>query len=97
MFSERIKYLRLSKEFNQGQLADKLGVKKQSVSNWENGNVMPSVDMLERIADFFGVSTDYLLGRDEKKVADGNRIDVIGLSQRQVEHIMLIVDDLRNQ
>ena len=55
IFNERLKYLRQSKELNQVQLADKLGVKKQSISNWENDNIMPSVDMLERIADYFKV------------------------------------------
>lgn len=64
MFAIRIKNLRQSRELNQVQLAEKLGVKKQSISNWENDNIMPSIDMLIRIANFFHVSTDYLLGRD---------------------------------
>ena len=62
MFADRVKYLRQSRELNQVQFAQKMGVTKQSVSNWENDNIMPSVDMLERIADYFKVSTDYLLG-----------------------------------
>ena len=53
MFAKRIKFLRQSKELNQVQLAERLGVKKQSISNWENDNIMPSIDMLIRIADFF--------------------------------------------
>lgn len=95
MFANRIKYLRQSRELNQVQLADKLGVAKQSVSNWENDNIMPSVEMLEKIADFFNVSTDYLLGREGKKTTDGQTIDVTGLSPRRIEHIMQIVDDFR--
>lgn len=95
MFANRIKYLRQSRKLNQVQLADKLGVAKQSVSNWENDNIMPSVEMLEKIADFFNVTTDYLLGRDGKKTMDGQTIDVTGLSQRRIEHIKQIVDDLR--
>ena len=51
MFAIRIKNLRQSRELNQVQLAEKLGVKKQSISNWENDNIMPSIDMLIRIAD----------------------------------------------
>lgn len=92
MFAYRIKYLRQTRELTQVQLADKLGVSKQSISNWENDNIMPSVDMLEKIA----VSTDYLLGREKRKSTDGSTIDVTGLSPNQIEHIMLIVDDLRN-
>ena len=53
MFPERIKYLRQTQGLNQVQLADKLGTTKQSISNWENDNIVPSVDMLEKIADFF--------------------------------------------
>ena len=67
MFANCIKYLRQTRELTQVQLADKLGVAKQSISNWENDNIMPSVDMLEKIADFFSVSTDYLLERENRK------------------------------
>ena len=69
MFAIRIKNLRQSKELNQVQLAEKLGVKKQRVSNWENDNIMPSIDMLIKIADFYHVSTDYLLGRDVQEAS----------------------------
>ncbi len=98
MFAVRIKNLRQGKELNQVQLAEKLGVKKQSISNWENDNIMPSIDMLIRIADFFHVSTDYLLGRDiqQQEMEAPQMLDVTGLTPRQIEHIQFIVDDLRN-
>lgn len=95
MFAIRIKNLRQSKELTQVQLAEKLGVKKQSISNWENDNIMPSVDMLVRIADFFQVSTDYLLGRDIQEPNAPQMLDVTGLTPRQIEHVQCIVDDLR--
>lgn len=96
MFAKRIKYLRQTKELNQVQLSEKLGVAKQSISNWENDNIMPSVEMLEKIADFFGVSTDYLLGRDKKTTTDGTMVDLTGLTPRQMEHIRLIIEDFRD-
>ena len=65
MFADRVKYLRQSRELNQVQFAQKMGVTKQSVSNWENDNIMPSVERLEKIADFFTVTADYLLGRED--------------------------------
>ena len=97
MFPKQIKYLR--RALSQVQLADKLGVKKQSISNWENDNIRPSVEMLEKIADFFDVSTDYLLGREEKGKGLGgvNTLDVTGLSPLQIKHIQLIVDDIRER
>ena len=50
---------------------------------------MPSVDMLVKIANYFSVSTDYLLGLDNKK-----RLDVSGLTIEQIEHIKLIIQDI---
>jgi len=95
MFANRCKNLRVSQGLNQVQLAEKLGVKKQSISNWENDNIMPSVEMLGKIADLFRVSTDYLLGRDDKPT-DGIRfMDITGLSQQQADHIRAIVEDFR--
>ena len=96
MFANRLKYLRHSKQLTQEALAEKLGVKKQSVSNWENANIMPSVEILEKIANFFHVSTDYLLGRDDP-ANDGIQVmDITGLTPQQAEHIRAIVDDFRN-
>lgn len=66
MFSETLKKLRLSHNLNQVQLAQKLNVSKQAISNWENNNIQPSIDILIKIADIFSVSTDYLLGRDQQ-------------------------------
>ena len=51
--------------------------------------------MLMRIADFFHVSTDYLLGREVQKASAPQMLDITGLTSRQIEHIQFIVDDLR--
>ena len=67
-----------------------MNVTKQCVSNWENDNVLPSIEMLIRIADFFFVTTDYLLGREIKSV-----IDTDGLTEEQVTHLQLLITDLK--
>ena len=95
MFADRVKYLRQSRELNQVQFAQKMGVTKQSVSNWKNDNIMPSVEMLEKIADFFNVTADYLLGREDCHYSGVQCLDVTGLTPAQIEHIRQIVDDLR--
>lgn len=95
MFALRIKILRQARELNQVQLAGQLGVKKQTVSNWENDNIMPSIDMLIRIADFFHVTTDYLLGRDLQEPSAPQTLDITGLTSSQIEHLQYVVDDLR--
>ena len=87
--NDNIKKLRLARGINQVEFGKALGVSKQCVSNWENDNVMPSIEMLCKIADYFLVSTDYLLGRTEEKT-----IDVSDLTDEQIGHISLIVSDL---
>lgn len=90
MFGNRVKSLRQSLGLNQIEFGKTLNVTKQSVSNWENGNIQPSIDMLIKIAQTYSVSTDYLLGLD-----DCRTLDVTGLSERQISYIQNLVDDLR--
>ena len=89
MLGENIKSFRLSKNINQVEFAKMLGVTKQCVSNWENDNVVPSIEMLCRIADFFNVSTDFLLGRVEER-----SLDASGLLEEQIAHITYLIDSL---
>lgn len=91
MFSERIKSLRQSLGLNQVEFGKKIGVTKQSVCNWENSNILPSIEMLVRIAETFSVSTDYILGLEKRTV-----VDVSGLNELQIAHIQAIIDDIRN-
>ena len=90
MFYERIKELRLSLGITQVQLANRLGVTKQCVSNWESGYIQPSIDMLVRIAKTFSVSADYLLG-----LSDTPTLDVAGLTSEQILHLRAVIDDIR--
>lgn len=90
MLNDRIQELRLSCGWSQVTLAKKMGVSKQAVSNWENDNIQPSIEMLVRLADVFGVTTDYLLGRERIP-----RLDTSGLSSDAVAHISLLIGDLR--
>jgi len=62
---ERLKQLRKEKNLTQSELGNKINVTKVSISGYESGNRTPDTDTLQRIADFFEVSTDYLLGRTE--------------------------------
>lgn len=92
MLSKKIRKLRVSHGLNQVDLAKKLSVTKQTVSNWENNNIQPSIDMLIKIADCFLVSTDYLLGRSDKLT-----ICVDGLNATEIAHIEQLVQDLKNK
>lgn len=63
-FSQNLKMLRKQKGVTQQRLADILCVDKTSISKWENGFNYPNQNIQMMIADYFGVSVDYLLGRD---------------------------------
>lgn len=64
-FGELLAELRLDKRMIQKDLADKLHVSVGTISNYENGVHLPDVAKLINLADLFGVTTDYLLGRCE--------------------------------
>ena len=90
MLSLKIREIRIAKKISQVELAKTLGVTKQSVSNWENDNIQPSIEMLTRIADALSVSADYLLGRDEKRY-----IDVTGLPEEAIQRIQALIDIIK--
>ena len=90
MLNERLREIRTAKKISQVELARLLGVTKQCVSNWENDNIQPSIEMLVKIATTLQVSTDYLLSIESKRT-----LDVTDLSEETVQHIQQIIDDLK--
>ncbi|MDI1473749.1 helix-turn-helix domain-containing protein [Streptococcus taonis] len=64
LFSVRLKELRLQHGFSQEELAEQIGIKRNTYSDWENGKCKPNYEKLEKIADFLGVSLDWLFGRE---------------------------------
>lgn len=62
-FSERLKELRTSKGLTMEQLGKEIQSTRGTIGNFENGNKKPSLDMLIKLADYFNVSIDYLVGR----------------------------------
>lgn len=65
IFGKRIKDLRESKSLSMDQLAKALGVTKSRVNMWENNGTIPRGDVLVQLAQYFNVSTDYLLANDD--------------------------------
>ncbi|WP_142247960.1 helix-turn-helix domain-containing protein [Alkalihalobacterium alkalinitrilicum] len=66
MFGDRLAKLRTDKKLTQSDFASKLGIPRSTYSNYENGKRQPDFETLQKIADFFEVTTDYLLGRSDK-------------------------------
>ena len=66
----RIKQLRTSYEMKQSDLAHRLSVKQNTISYWENGICEPSFDVLQKMAEIFDTSIDYILGRSNIQKLD---------------------------
>lgn len=92
MLGIRINDLRRCRGWSQVELANRLGISKQTVSNWENDNIQPSIEMLVRLAKLFDVTTDYLLGLN-----NCIQLNVDGLPPELIAHLSLIVDDFKKQ
>ena len=91
MLGARIKDLRKEFGLSQVELATRMEVTKQTISNWENENIQPSIDMLVDLANVFNVTTDYLLGLD-----DVPRLSIEGLPLSFAAHLAQIIEDFRN-
>jgi len=65
LFGDRIKSLRKEKNITQDALAEYLKVTRTQISDIENGKTTTSLDRIYMLADYFEVSTDYLLGRTD--------------------------------
>lgn len=64
-FAERLRLLRREWDMTQNALADALETTQRKISYWESGKTEPDLLSLWKIADFFDVSVDFLLGRKE--------------------------------
>lgn len=62
-FAANLRALRKSYKLKQTELAEKIGTTQRNISYWENGMTQPDIDTLARIADFFDITIDELVGR----------------------------------
>jgi transcriptional regulator with XRE-family HTH domain len=91
-FGNTLKTLRITYNFTQAQLAQKLGLTKSVISAYETGLRMPSYDVLIAIAKIFKVSTDYLLGLEQKQ-----QIDLSGLTDEEVLALMNLIKAMKRR
>ena len=64
ILADKIIYLRKRAEWSQEELAEKMGVSRQSISKWEGAQSIPDMNRLLKLSQIFGVSTDFLLKDD---------------------------------
>lgn len=92
-FAQRVKQLRKNKHLTGEQLGNILGITKTGISYWENGRSVPDNEMLLKLADFFDVSIDYLLGKTDietkidKSTYYGDYDEVVEYLKDNPEHL----------
>lgn len=91
MIAEKIKTLRTAKGWSQAELARRLGVTRNGINTWEQGLSTPSIANIAELAKIFSVSTDYLLGVENKST-----IDISGIAPEDVALLISIVDKFRS-
>lgn len=100
VFGERMRILRQNLGISQQQVADKLNISRNLLSNYERGIRQPDYQMLVRLADFYEVSLDYLLGRSDtyktQNVCTDRETEIINrvlrLSDESIRDLLRYVD-----
>ena len=92
-FGQRLKQLRKEAHMTQKQLAKYIWVTKATISNYESCERTPQPEILIKIANVFHVSTDYLLGIENKKQI----LDVSDLSEEEIKFLELAIALLRKK
>lgn len=91
-FGYTLKTLRIQGNMTQSQLAERLGLTKSVISAYETGVRMPSYDVLIHIARIFKVSTDYLLGMENKQ-----DIDLSGLTPDEIDALLQLIQAMKRK
>ncbi len=63
-YGEALRYHREALGISQLELSKRIGTSHQNVNRWERGEVLPNIDFCVKLADFYGISLDELVGRD---------------------------------
>ncbi|MBO5460311.1 MAG: helix-turn-helix transcriptional regulator [Ruminococcus sp.] len=102
-FATIFKSLRTNNSLSQSELAAKLGISKSSVSMYEQGKREPDFQLLNRIADFFQVDLDYLLGRSSVEpevfipVTIAAHLDTSDLTQTELDDVARYIEFIRSK
>lgn len=108
-FGELLAELRQDRKMTQKELAQVIYVTSGTISNYENGAHFPDVEKLIKLADFFGVTTDYLLGRSsfnlplevfEEPIAEGKTVgefikDFKAVSSERKQLLLMMLKDMK--
>lgn len=91
MLGKRLRHLREKRKLSQLELAKKLDMPNQNLSNYERGFRQPDYETLNKIADFFDVTADYLLGRsDDPQLTEKEEKEV----DKETKELLNLLDNL---
>lgn len=100
MISETLSEIRRGRKLTMKDVAEGIGMKPDTYRNYESGRLEPNLSTLTKIADFYGVSTDYLLGRDtsEKPAIDllAAQFDMNALEQEIIKGYLDLPESMRD-
>lgn len=88
---DKLKSLRKKKGLTQLQVANRIGMSKAVISSYEISNRTPPYDILIKLASLYNVSTDYLLGLENKR-----SVNVSGLTDKQIDTIMTLIETFKH-
>lgn len=91
-FGYRLRELRRAKGMTQTQAAMRLGLSKTTISGYENNIKTPSLDVLVKLAILYGVSSDYILGLENRKL-----LQIDGLTTPQEEILRSLLKEFRSE
>ncbi len=101
---KNLKFLREQSKKSQKQVADALGLNTVTYNNWEKQKAEPNIENIKKLADYFGVSIDYLVGRDFKNdigFVTSNQhktiMSYLSLSEKAQEKVSGYIDSLADR
>lgn len=95
---KNLRELRQSKGVSQQKIADAIHVSQQSVNKYENHNIEPDINTLIKIADYFNVSVDYLIGRTEiQQQADALTLSDLSCTEEQMIKKFRLLSDKQKE
>ena len=91
MVNQRLKQLRSENHLTQAQLAEILGIAKTTLAAYEQGKSEPNIELLIKLADYFCVTVDYLIGKTNCSNSDYQPIaDSLGIDEKTIETLLLL-------
>lgn len=95
IIKDRLKSLREEKLIYQKELADKLHISRATIASYETGKSLPSLEIVLKYADYFNCSTDYILGRIDKR--NFQEYEDVIIQEAAIELLEKVINELKNK